>query len=445
MISSEHSEKISQSGKINKMSIEEIPIGKLQISEFNVRKDVGDISELAAAVKEQGVLQPLLVRHEDSKYGVIIGSRRYTAAKEAELTKVPAIVKDMNDSDAMIVSLAENLQRGDLKPKETAEAIARLLKTSTLRELGKKLGKSYVYVQNFSRLVNLVNTLGKHNVNIDVLPSDRERELGRTLPLNHGIHLANTLEYTNVRDFFESLESDQAEELTVQVAKAIAPIKQTDAQKVLEIFKRQPSKPIDVIVEEVEAGDLPDFGGTGTVSGTIHEMPADSFEDQIHHKLIWNLKRTVEEYDFYTIGYSHASTRHFIQRLQAKGVKTVVDIRKNAASMYKLDFVGSTLKRILHNAGIEYVHLPDWGIPKEEREDISDLEDFKQLWKWYDKNVLSNLDLSQANFHTLLENAGVPKKGHPVAFMCAEFDPTRCHRHRLSLGLENKGMRSIDL
>lgn len=122
--------------------------------------DEGKLRELAASIKEQGVLQPILVRPaagSRSKYEIIAGERRWRAAKMAGLKKIPAIVKPLADDVTLEVALIENIQRQDLNPLEEALTYRRLLDEHgyTQASLAERLGKSRVYVANTLRLLAL--------------------------------------------------------------------------------------------------------------------------------------------------------------------------------------------------------------------------------------------------------------------------------------------------
>lgn len=105
----------------------EIPVGDVVISPINVRQDVGDVSELSDSIRSQGILEPLVARRTVAgNYEVIIGARRLTAARQIGLPSVPVIVQDISDSDAIVRSLTENLQRGDLSLEERVQAFKRL-------------------------------------------------------------------------------------------------------------------------------------------------------------------------------------------------------------------------------------------------------------------------------------------------------------------------------
>lgn len=120
----------------------------------------GKLNELADSIKEQGVLQPILVRPVDGaagKYEIVAGERRYRAAKQAGLKTIPAIVKVLDDKVTLEIALIENIQRQELNPLEEAASYRDLLDNYgyTQASLATRLGKSRVYVANTLRLLGL--------------------------------------------------------------------------------------------------------------------------------------------------------------------------------------------------------------------------------------------------------------------------------------------------
>ena len=115
------------------------------------------IRELANSIKEYGVISPIIVRKKDEKYEIIAGERRFLASLEAGLSEIPAIVKEMEDSEVAEVSLIENIQREDLNAVEEAVAYKNLMENYNLtqKELADKLSKSRSYIANTLRLLNL--------------------------------------------------------------------------------------------------------------------------------------------------------------------------------------------------------------------------------------------------------------------------------------------------
>ncbi len=141
-------------------SILEIDIKNIIPSEYQPRRVFKDdaLQELAASIKEKGIIQPVIVRNDTgTTYKLIAGERRWRAAKLAGLTKLPAIVKDAAPVEALELALIENIQREDLNPLEAAEAFQRLIKDFNLthNELSVKVGKDRATVTNYLRILKL--------------------------------------------------------------------------------------------------------------------------------------------------------------------------------------------------------------------------------------------------------------------------------------------------
>lgn len=134
-------------------------VDALQASSVQPRKtfDREKLDSLAASIVQRGVLQPLLVRAKDDFFEIIAGERRWRAARLAGLQKVPVILVDYSDLEALEVALIENLQRDDLNPIEEAESFIRLFEdhARTQEEVASALGKSRSYIANTMRLLQL--------------------------------------------------------------------------------------------------------------------------------------------------------------------------------------------------------------------------------------------------------------------------------------------------
>ena len=115
------------------------------------------LRELADSIKEKGILEPLIVRRVSDGYELVAGERRWRAAQKAGLREVPVLVKEMDDLEALEISLIENLQRDDLNPLEEAGAYKRLVEEFGIsqEELGVRLGKDRTTVTNTLRLLKL--------------------------------------------------------------------------------------------------------------------------------------------------------------------------------------------------------------------------------------------------------------------------------------------------
>ena len=115
------------------------------------------LKELADSIKEHGIIQPIIVRKIGDKYEIIAGERRYKASVMAGLTKIPAIIRNLDDKEASKVALLENLQRKDLTAIEEARTYQKILEldSMTQEELGRTMGKSQAAIANKMRLLSL--------------------------------------------------------------------------------------------------------------------------------------------------------------------------------------------------------------------------------------------------------------------------------------------------
>ena len=136
-----------------------IRISDIQKNPYQPRKEFSKekIEELAQSIKENGLIQPIIVRQSPViGYEILAGERRYRASIAAGLSEVPVIIKKLSDQDMMIHSIIENLQREDLNPIEEAKAYQSLIdKGYTHAEIAEKMGKSRPYITNLVRLLTL--------------------------------------------------------------------------------------------------------------------------------------------------------------------------------------------------------------------------------------------------------------------------------------------------
>lgn len=140
--------------------------------------DEEKLQELAASIKEFGVVQPVVVRKKGRSYELVAGERRLRAAGLAGLTKVPAIVKDYDDAKMMEIALIENIQRHDLNPIEEAQGLRRLMQEFKLtqEQTAEKVGRSRSAVTNILRLLNLPEQVQAHIIN-SVLTMGQAKQL----------------------------------------------------------------------------------------------------------------------------------------------------------------------------------------------------------------------------------------------------------------------------
>lgn len=140
-------------------NIQEIPVNECRPNPYQPRKTfhADAIEELKESILQYGIIQPLIVRKSIKGYEIVVGERRFRAAKEAGLTTIPVIIKELTDEKMMEIALLENLQREDLTPIEEAHAYANLMNEMhvTQEELSQRLGKSRSHIANIVRLLSL--------------------------------------------------------------------------------------------------------------------------------------------------------------------------------------------------------------------------------------------------------------------------------------------------
>ena len=167
-------------------------------------------------------------------------------------------------------------------------------------------------------------------------------------------------------------------------------------------------------------------------------LPSVGPRQQLENKNLWNESRSADDADFFTLGYTGRTWEQLVESLLNAGIRTLVDIRQNAVSMYRPELSKNNLRSGLAAVGIAYVHEPSLGVPKDIRAKAVSTGNRDVIWDWYDEHVAE--PYARRRLHHFLNTVE-----HPVAMMCAELDPTECHRHRLCVALEHKGLRGFDL
>jgi len=145
----------SESGeKVHRVNLSSISPSPLQPRKAFEREA---LTELVESIRQQGIIQPLIVRRIDGKHELIAGERRWRAAQEVGLTEVPVIIRTASDLEVLELSLIENLQREDLNPIEEAQAYARLAGEFGMRQedIAQRVGRSRAAVANSMRLLDL--------------------------------------------------------------------------------------------------------------------------------------------------------------------------------------------------------------------------------------------------------------------------------------------------
>lgn len=158
------SESADQSSPVTKQTV---PIEKLVPNPDQPRRqfDQDDLNDLAASIREKGIIQPLIVRPSgDDTYEIVAGERRWRAAQMAQMHEAPIIVRDLSDTEVLEIAIIENIQRADLNPVEEAAGYRQLMDRfgHTQEKLGEALGKSRSHIANLLRLLTLPDDVQDH-------------------------------------------------------------------------------------------------------------------------------------------------------------------------------------------------------------------------------------------------------------------------------------------
>ena len=168
-LSAQLGEPVAAEGGPAPAGVQSAPIESLKPNPDQPRKAFAreDLEELAASIRDKGVLQPILVRSqpgEDGVWQIIAGERRWRAAQQARLTQVPIVIREMDDREVLEVAIIENVQRADLNPVEEAQAYGLLMERfgRTQDALAGVVGKSRSHVANTIRLLQLPEAVLEH-------------------------------------------------------------------------------------------------------------------------------------------------------------------------------------------------------------------------------------------------------------------------------------------
>jgi len=235
--------------------LQQVETSAIFVSGVNVRRNPGDVADLMQSISENGILEPLLVRPVDGRYELVVGSRRFEAAKRLGQTKVPAVIKSMGDEEALIVSLVENIQRRDVEPEEEYDALMKLKKLnpalySSVDQMAKAIGKSRAYVEDRIAAIEAVRTIrkvSKSPISVKHAPTQEERKEG-VLPIKHATYLAKAEDAPAVQRL---TEGSRAKKLSA-LAETIAELPRQEAERVVEHFVMAPQKPMEQIKRETE-------------------------------------------------------------------------------------------------------------------------------------------------------------------------------------------------
>ncbi len=217
---------LPQSDDILQTVVRDIAIAEIDPNASQPRRDFDKdgLEQLADSIRQAGVLSPILVVENGSRFRIVAGERRFRAARMAGLETVPCIVRSMTDAQQMEAALIENLQREDLNPIEEASAIRSLMQECgyTQEEAAKRLGKSRPAVANLLRLLTLPEKVMDMVVSGD-LTAGHARVLAGIAPESRQMELAHqcVLHDYSVRKLEELAQKQQADHRGPMAAKAL--------------------------------------------------------------------------------------------------------------------------------------------------------------------------------------------------------------------------------
>lgn len=233
-------------------TVREIEISEIKPNPYQPRKvfEAEAIEELKESILEHGILQPIILRKNIKGYEIVVGERRFRAAKAAKLKRIPAVVRELNDRQMMELAVLENLQREDLTPIEEAAAYETLLDRLhiTQEELARRLGKSRPHIANHVRLLALPKAIQVH-----ITDGKLSMGHGRTLL---GLKRKDKMEAIAEQTVKEGLNVRQLEKL----------VQQLNADVPRETKPPAPKK--DVFIKGYEDSLRQKFGTTVTIKKT---------------------------------------------------------------------------------------------------------------------------------------------------------------------------------
>lgn len=230
---------ISNTKESIEKGISYININDIKPNKDQPRKNFDEekISELADSIKENGLIQPVILRKSGKGYEIVAGERRWRACRKAGLKEIPCIIKELTDEQNMLIAIIENMQREDLNPIEEAEGISQMITVfgMTQEQVSKSVGKSRPYITNVLRLLKLPQEI-QEMVSEGKLTSGHARALAGLASSKKQIELAERIEREglSVRETEKLMKSENSPAKTPAKRKAE---KNADVKRVEEDLK----------------------------------------------------------------------------------------------------------------------------------------------------------------------------------------------------------------
>ena len=256
--------------------------------------DEDELNGLAKSIRQHGIIQPLVLRKVGNKYEIIAGERRFKASFIAGLTKVPAIIIDLNDNESAEVAIVENIQRKNLSALEEAKSYKKLLDRGylTQEELAGRMGKTQGAISNKLRLLNLSDEVQEALLNNEI--SERHaRSLLKVENKEDQVELLRTIirERLNVRDtdrLIDSLKQTEELEPVRSIGKKLGGSSKTETIDFDNLFRDLPEIE-DKIYPEIEDKTYPAIEAEETL------LLDDEKDDDKKEKLQEKIKEFVEQ------------------------------------------------------------------------------------------------------------------------------------------------------
>ncbi|GBE08001.1 putative chromosome-partitioning protein ParB [bacterium BMS3Bbin11] len=255
--------------------LQQLPVEFLQRGQFQQRRqmDQDALDELANSIARQGVLQPIVARKLASgDYEIIAGERRWRAAQQAGLGRVPVVVRELSDEDAMVIGLIENLQREDLNPIEEARGMQRLIEefTMTHQQVADSVSRSRVAVSNLLRLLSLQS-------DVSTLLEQGQLDMGHARAL---LSLEEGLQYKAAQQIVKSgMSVRQAEQLVRRLQEdrnslaGKAKVKDPDVRHLEESLSEKLGTHVEIKLGSRGKGKLIiDFHGNDVLQGILEKI-----------------------------------------------------------------------------------------------------------------------------------------------------------------------------
>lgn len=243
-----------------KRSVRNIELDKLFLGELNERLEPGDLEGLAASIKQVGVLEPLVVRPvgiNGQKFEIVAGGRRYRASKLAGITKVPCIVKELNDVEALQISFQENEERKSASPLEYGMLCWKLAnRTGDIKEVADLLGKTESWVMS---RINAYELFSKSRISIeekgpngDIVRNDPGSS--QSLGIVDSNMIMSTITSRQVNRYIAQQEGNQ-EELRTKLVKDLSTefpkLSPLQKKRLISEFKKDPRVPVTELTKRI--------------------------------------------------------------------------------------------------------------------------------------------------------------------------------------------------